>query len=60
MALRDWVRLPTDWIQDGGLQAFRWSADRGSAQTAALMCLAAIAHHADEETGVAKLTYDQI
>lgn len=62
MALRDWVRLPTEWIEDHGLEALTWGgADgKGSDNTAALMALMAIAHQADDETGVARLTYDDI
>lgn len=57
MAMKDWVRLPSEWIEGGGLREFRW-ADAGANNTAALMTLIAIAHHADDRHGVAKLTYD--
>ena len=62
MALRDWVRLPTEWIEVHGLKALTWGgADgEGSNNTAALMALMAIAHHAEDETGIARLTYDAI
>jgi hypothetical protein len=63
MALREWVRLPSAWIEEGGLQRLRWSGgewDSGADCTAALMVLMAIAHHADEATGLARLTYDQL
>jgi hypothetical protein len=60
MAMREWVRLPTDWIQDRGLCSFRWAKGAGSANTAALMALIAIAHNADDETGAARLTYDSL
>lgn len=60
MALKPWVKLPTGWIQDGGLKDFRWGAGNGSNNAAALMTLAVIAHHADEETGIARLTYDDL
>jgi hypothetical protein len=59
MALREWVRLPTDWIiQEGGLRRFRWAQDTGSNNIAALMSLAVIAHHAEDESGNARVTYD--
>jgi DNA-binding transcriptional ArsR family regulator len=57
---RDWVRLPTRWILDEGLRQYRWGANQGSNAIAALMLLAVIAHHADGDTGVAFLTYDQL
>jgi hypothetical protein len=60
MALPEWVKLPTQWIQDGGLGKFRWTKGEGSNYTAALMVLMGIAHHADTETGVTRLTYDDL
>jgi hypothetical protein len=57
---RQWVRLPTGWIEQGGLQEFRWSKGNGSNNVAALITLMVIAHHADDETGMARLTYDAI
>jgi hypothetical protein len=62
MALREWVRLPARWIEDGDLRQLRWGGTEtsGADNTAALMVLAVIAHHADEERGVARLTYNQI
>ena len=59
MNLKKWVRLPSLWIEGGGLRRLRWgAAGQGADNTAALMALAAIAHTADEETGVARATYD--
>ncbi|CDX40042.1 conserved exported hypothetical protein [Mesorhizobium sp. ORS 3359] len=55
----DWVRLPTNWIRDRGLIAFRWDRGTGSGNTAALMVLIAVAHAADKE-GEAKVTYDML
>ncbi|WP_439926197.1 hypothetical protein [Nitrobacter sp. JJSN] len=62
MPLRDWVRLPTEWIEDHGLEAFTWGGTdgKGSDNTAGLMALMAIAHHANDETGVARMTYDEV
>jgi hypothetical protein len=59
MALRDWVRVPTGWIEDEGLKRLRWNSQRSDG-AAALMTLAALAHHADDESGVAQMTYEQI
>jgi DNA-binding transcriptional ArsR family regulator len=57
--MRDWVRLPSGWIEERGLRELQWtrSETTGSDNAAALMVLAPIAHHADEE-GLAKCTYD--
>lgn len=61
MALSDWVRLPSAWIDAGRLAELRWAGDGvGSDNTAALMTLAAIAHHADGATGISRLTYDAL
>jgi DNA-binding transcriptional ArsR family regulator len=61
MAMQDWVRLPSKWIEDGGLKGLEWTNARGngSDNIAALMVLAAIAHKADQD-GSAKCTYDQL
>jgi hypothetical protein len=57
---RDWARLPSRWIENGGLKNFKWRRDgEGSANVAALMMLAVIAHHADQ-SGAATLTYDDL
>jgi len=60
MALREWVKLPSEWIEDGGLRQLRWRDGEGADNTAALMTLAALAHHADDESGAVRLTYDQL
>lgn len=60
MAMKEWVRLPTKWIQSGGLRSFHWDANRGSDNIASLMALLAIAHHVDDESGVARLTYTDL
>ena len=57
MAVNPWVRLPSAWIEERGLRKLEWrSGGYGSDSTAALMTLAAIAHTADEESGVARAT----
>jgi hypothetical protein len=53
----DWVALPTKWIEDGGLQKFRWRAAGGQG-TAALVLLVVLAHHADQDNGLVRMTYD--
>ena len=58
--LREWVKLPTAWIQAEGLKTFRWSAEFGSDNLAALMALTAVAHHTDLESGIAEMTYDEL
>jgi hypothetical protein len=61
MANSPWMRLPSGWIGRGGLAQLSWHyKGKGSDNTAALMALAAIAHAADEGTGVARLTYDRL
>lgn len=57
--MKSWVKLPTRWIEAGGLTGFRWKQGEGSANVAGLMLLTVIAHHADEEHGVAQITYDR-
>src|SRR5258708_24216998 len=59
MPMREWVRMPSTWIEEGGLKSLQWTKTEtsGSDNAAALMVLAPIAHHADGE-GLAKCTYD--
>lgn len=59
MAVQEWVRLPTAWINEKRLCALQWERDgKGSDNSAALICLAAIAHRAND--GVARLTYNEL
>jgi len=61
MANSLWMRLPSGWIERGGLAQLSWHyKGKGSDNTAALMALTAIAHGANEDTGVARVTYDQL
>jgi DNA-binding transcriptional ArsR family regulator len=61
MPMREWVRFPTAWIvEDNGLERLRWSGPRRSDNIAALMLLAVVAHHADDQTGIARVTYDRL
>ncbi len=56
--IRNWKKLPTGWIEDRGLTKLRWRAGEGSSNIAALMLLAVIGHHFDEDTISAQVTYD--
>lgn len=59
MTRLEWVRLPTQWIEAGGLREFRWGKG-GGVDIAALLTLIVIAQHADQATGTAVLTYDRM
>jgi hypothetical protein len=57
----EWVRLPVGWIAHEGLKEFKWAnGGPGSDQVAALMTLVVVAHCADQDTGRARLTYDEL
>jgi hypothetical protein len=58
--LPDWTKLPTEWIEQRGLKEFRWAGGNGSDNQAALMVLTVIVNHAELESGVARLTYDEL
>lgn len=58
--MQPWAKLPTAWIMNDELKAFRWKDQRGGHETAALMVLAIIAHHAETDTGIAKLSYIEL
>lgn len=59
MKNRAWVRLPSNWINEGGLKSLSWkNGGTGADHIAALMALTVIAHAADSESGVARITYD--
>jgi predicted transcriptional regulator len=59
--MQDWVRLPSLWIENGGLQKLQWTRSEvsGSDNAAALMVLAPIAHVAADD-GTAICTYDSL
>jgi hypothetical protein len=59
-SLLQWTKLPSEWINNHGLTRFRWSPADGSDYLAALMGFTVIVNHADIDTGIARLTYDQI
>ncbi|MGO8842840.1 MAG: hypothetical protein ACLQF1_17425 [Methyloceanibacter sp.] len=58
--LSPWVKLPSAWIESRRLKQFRWVAGEGSDALAGLMALTVITHHADQATGVARLSYTQL
>lgn len=58
--MRSWVKLPSGWLEQGGLEEFTWGKQGGSGQAAALMVLLAVAHRAADETGIARLPYDEL
>lgn len=61
MMIREWVRLPSAWIDGGGLAAFSWKpGGNGADHIAALMVLTALAHAADQDSGEARRTYDDL
>src|ERR1700681_3464182 len=61
MTIKSWVRLPSSWIKRSGLANMKWkSGGEGADNVAALITLTAIAHAADEDTGVARATYDEL
>lgn len=55
------VRLPIGWVADYRLKEFRWvNGGLGADQVAALISLVAIAHCVNQDTGRARLTYDEL
>jgi hypothetical protein len=61
MPISEWVRLPSAWIDAHGLADLPWkSGGEGSDNTAALMALIVITHAVDQDTGIARVTYDHI
>lgn len=58
--LPPWVKLPSQWIEAGGLRDFGWARGQGANNLAALMALTVISHHIDLGTGVARLSYDML
>lgn len=55
-----WVKLPSGWIQEGGLRTFGKLESIRADETSALMSLIAIAHHSSPVTGVSRITYDEL
>lgn len=61
MQMSNWVLLPTQWIEDGGLTALSWAdKERRSDYIAALMVLIALAHRASRGTLEGRMTYDEL
>lgn len=57
--LPQFQKLPSGWIEKGGLKKFAWGKTGGD-EIAALIVLAVIAHHIDRDTGVARLSYTEL
>lgn len=53
------VKLPSTWINGGGLRAFVWNPE-GANNLAALMVLIIIAQHMDSDDGVSRLTFTEL
>lgn len=58
MQHQSWVKLPTGWIESGGLKSFGWAQGQGSTNVAALLLLFPLAHFTKPETRWAHLTYN--
>lgn len=56
--MKQWVKLPTRWIESGGLKKLRWEKEVGSSNVAGLMVYGVIAHRADDDGIAEHLTYD--
>jgi hypothetical protein len=52
------AKLPSKWIEDGGLKQFQWTRGR-SDETASLMLFIVIVQSADPVSGIVRLTYEE-
>lgn len=59
-SLPKWVKMPSRWINEGGLRDFRWQPGEGANHLAALMLFAPLLHHMNPASGVTVLTYDNM
>lgn len=57
--LLQFQKLPSRWIDAGGLKQFVWGPSGGN-EIAALIVLAVIAHHVERDSGKARLSYTHI
>jgi hypothetical protein len=57
---KEWVKLPSRWIDEGGLKRFKWGTPDGSAPLAALMVLIALAHRAEDPHGLGLASYGEL
>lgn len=57
--LPQFQKLPSRWIEQGGLKQFAWGK-KGADEIAALIVLAVIAHHIDRDSGIARLSYTEL
>ena len=68
--MKEWVKMPSDWIRDKDqslLPSMKWSGDNKADQIAALMLHIVLVHHANPEPvtdrqdiGLVKLTYSEL
>ncbi|MGY3602761.1 MULTISPECIES: hypothetical protein [unclassified Bradyrhizobium] len=59
MALKEWTKLPSRWIEQKRLRELRWANGAGADNLAGLMTLLVLVHHADDQ-GRAVITYDDL
>lgn len=57
--LPPFVKMPSAWINDGGLRSFEWRP-HGSDNLAALLMYVVITQHMDPDDGVSRLTFTQL
>jgi len=60
MKLPEWNKLPNKWIEGQGLCEFKWGKGAGADNLAGLMVLTVILNHCAPDTGIARLTYDEL
>ncbi|MBP1092155.1 hypothetical protein [Bradyrhizobium diazoefficiens] len=59
MALKEWTKLPSRWIEQKRLRELRWANGTGADNLAGLMTLLVLVHHADDQ-GRTVITYDAL
>lgn len=58
--MRDWVKMPSLWIEQCGLTSFNWKPKQGPNNIAALMVYISALHRMDSSTGELHATYDDL
>ena len=53
-----WVKWPSAAVNDGALKLFHWNDGGRGEHVAAMMCWIVIAHQADQDTGLALISFD--
>lgn len=54
------VKMPTGWVEEGGLKNFDWKLNKGPNNIAALIVLTALLHRMDKDVGICRMTYNDI